>query len=361
MTARWLRAVGVLGLVVGLASCREATTPEGTDPGIPNPPGTTNPPGTDEPVTISPPARVAAGGFFTVAVRNDGTVWAWGHNSEGQLGDGTDKNDRTSPVQVKGLSSSVTAISIGSYHTVALMNDGTVWTWGANVSGQLGDGTIFQGRTTPGRVPGPSGITAISAGLFHAMALANDGTVWAWGANGRGQLGDGNTSPHITARRIQGLSGVTAISTGSSHTVALKSDGSVWAWGDNSHGQLGDGTTTQRTAPVQVQGLSGVAAIAVEGEHTVALKNDGSVWAWGDNSHGQLGDGTRNQRTAPVQVQGLSGITGIAAGYNHTVATRNDGTVWTWGHNGFGQLGDGTYPRIDSHSISPVQVLDLQL
>jgi alpha-tubulin suppressor-like RCC1 family protein len=135
---------------------------------------------------------------------------------------------------------------------------------------------------------------------------------------------------------------VAQVAAGRAHTVALKSDGTVWAWGDNAYGQLGDGTTAQRAAPVQVSGLAGVTAIAASQYHTVALKGDGTVWALGENGFGQLGDGTTTERDTPVQVTGLTGATGIAAGNCHTVALKSDGTVWGWGYNGFGQLGDGT-------------------
>jgi alpha-tubulin suppressor-like RCC1 family protein len=143
---------------------------------------------------------------------------------------------------------------------------------------------------------------------------------------------------------VSGLSNVIAIAAGDTHTVALKSDGTVWTWGDNSFGQLGDGTTTLRTTPVQVSGLGNVLAIAAGVWHTVALKSDGSVWVWGDNNSGQLGNGTADTSPHPTpnQASGLSSIIAIEAGEHHVVALKSDGTVWTWGNNGLGQLGDGT-------------------
>ncbi|OGO89227.1 MAG: hypothetical protein A2Y24_06720 [Clostridiales bacterium GWE2_32_10] len=234
-----------------------------------------------------------------------------------------------------------TKIAAGGNHTVALKSDGTVWTWGANANGQLGDGTTVN-RGRPAQVSGLSGITEIAGGNSYTIALKNDGTVWTWGYNYYGQLGDGTTTQRKTPVQVSGLSGIIAIAGGEKHTIALKNDGTVWTWGDNSYGQLGDDTTTQRNTPAQVSGLSGIIAIAGGGNHTIVLKNDGTVWTWGYNSWGQLGDGTTTQRNTPVQISGLSGVVAIAGGMYHTIALKNDGTVWAWGYNSGGQLGDGT-------------------
>ena len=296
--------------------------------------------------------KVACGSGHTVALKNDGTVWACGDNEYGQLGDGTTRN-RTTPVQVGGLSR-VIAIAAGDGYTIALKNDGTVWACGDNEYGQLGDGTTAN-RTTPVQVSDLGGVAAIAAGYRHTAVLKNDGTVWAWGYNYYGQLGDGTTIHSMTPVQVNELDGVTAIAAGYRHTIALKNDGTVWSWGYNKYGQLGDETKTDSATPVQVNGLGEVTAIATRYYHTVALKNDGTIWAWGYNEYGQLGDGTTIDWNTPVQVSGLNGVTAITAGDLHTVALKNDGTVWAWGYNYYGQLGDGT--TIDRNT--PVQVSGL--
>ena len=241
-------------------------------------------------------------------------------------------------------------------HTLYLKNDGTVWAWGNNSNGQLGNGTITQ-SATPVQINGLSSVVAVAAGYAHTVALKSDGTVWAWGNNSNGQLGNGTTTDNGIPAQISGLSSVATIAAGYAHTIALKSDGTVWAWGNNSNGQLGNGTTTDSGIPVQITGLSGAAAIAAGYAHTVALMSDGTVWAWGNNSNGQLGDGTTTDRGIPVPTW-LTGIAAIAAGHTHTVALRNDITdvsAWAWGNNSNGQLGNGT----TTDSAFPVQVSGL--
>jgi alpha-tubulin suppressor-like RCC1 family protein len=317
-------------------------------------------------------------GFFghSLALKSDGTVWALGQNDYGQLGDGTNTN-RNAPVQVKGpkvpngeeFLSGVQDIDGGYRHSLALKGDGTVWAWGYNKYRQLGDGTTTDSNT-PVQVKGPegpngeeflSGVKAISSGGQHGLALTNDDTLWAWGKGEFGELGDGSTTNSSTPVQVKGPNGagfltdVKALAGGQIYSLALKNDGTVWAWGSNNWGQLGDGTTTQRNAPVQVRGLSGVQAIDAGHSHSLALKSDGTVWAWGKNDYGQLGDGTTTQRNVPVKVRRLSGVQDIDGGYRHSLALKSDGTVWAWGRNKYGQLGvAGTTQR-----NFPVQVSGL--
>ena len=285
---------------------------------------------------------VAAGGNHSVALKSDGTVWGWGSNEAGELGDGT-TTARSLPVQAIGLAG-VVQIAAGRSHIVARTSDGRVWTWGSNYVGELG--ALTDARSTPAPVSAMSGVVEIAAGASHTLARKSDGTVWAWGENDYGQLGDGAPTEPYTGRfepvRVVGLADVVQISAGGRHTLARKSDGTVWAWGDNSGGQVGDGTTILRASPVQVSGLGGVVEVSAGYFYNLARKGDGTIWAWGAGGYGQLGDGLYEDRLTPIRLGELSGVTQMAAGFLHSVAVREDGGLWAWGANGNGQLGDGT-------------------
>jgi alpha-tubulin suppressor-like RCC1 family protein len=252
---------------------------------------------------------VAAGGFHTVALTSDNTMWVWGGNNYGQLGDNTTSN-RLMPVPVL---SGVAAVSAGLYHTVALKSDGTVWAWGHNEYGQIGDNTIGYGayKSVPAQVQGLSGVfVAVAAGAYYSVALRSDNTVWAWGNNASGQLGINQPNfgyPYPVPRQVTGLTGVVAVAAGFEHTFAIKNDGTVWAWGSNGSGQLGNGTTASEIAPMQVTNFTGFVAVAAGFDFTVALKSDGTVWACGLNQSGELGSGTADfsAHTVPVEVTGL--------------------------------------------------------
>jgi alpha-tubulin suppressor-like RCC1 family protein len=249
------------------------------------------------------------------------------------------------------------ALAAGEYHTVLLKGDGTVWTWGSNSDGQLGDGSTTS-HLAPVQVQGISDISAIATRKSHTVAMKPDGTVWTWGRNSSGQLGDGTTTSRSIPGQVTGLTGVIAVAAGCYQSIALKGDGTVWAWGLNSNGQLGDGTTSNKSTPVQVTGLINVIAIDSGCYHTVALKSDGTVWSWGYNYNGQLGDGTTVNRLTPVQVPGLAGITALSPGSSFTEVLHSDGSLWGWGNNSNGQLGDGTtavqYSPVRLQSLSQV-------
>lgn len=294
---------------------------------------------------------VAAGPHHSAAIRNDGTLWTWGNNEHGQLGDGS-RNARHRPFQVPGLTNMVD-VAAGRGFTVALRDDGTVWAWGTNWAGQLGDGSLTE-RTTPVRVQQIANVVAISAGFDFATALQTDGTVWAWGHNLTGQLGNNTSGNHATwPVQVHNLDGVTDIVSGGLHTVARRSNGTLWSWGNNWYGQVGDGTKeNHRLTPVQVQGLNNVDTVSAGGWNTAAIQN-GRVWTWGANSESQLGNGTRGSHTnsgTPTQLQHPTNVTTVAVGEVHVVAQAGDG-LWAWGDNWFGQLGRG-----DSQNFSPSPV-----
>jgi alpha-tubulin suppressor-like RCC1 family protein len=277
--------------------------------------------------TLPPPANQqaighAVGSSFSLALRSDHTVWAWGYMGTGLgAGDGVDVA-RSSPVRVRGLSG-ITAVAAGDSHALALGSDGTVWAWGNNYTGELGDGTLTR-RLSPRPVAGlPRGITAIAAHAGSSWALDSQGRVWAWGDIS-------NTRMPV---QVQGLPIITAIAGGAGHALFLTSDHTVWAVGQNNYGQLGGVLSGYTNVPVQVAGLSDVQAIAAGDFHSLALRTDGTVWAWGYNGQGQLGDGSTTDRHQPVQVAELTSVTSIAGGWDHSLAVKADGTVWAWGRN----------------------------
>lgn len=242
-----------------------------------------------------------------------------------------------------------------------LIKDGTTYAWGANGYGQLGIGNKLN-RKTPAAVDGT--FAAVSIGGAHGVALdtANGGTVWTWGHNSAGQLGDNTIVTKTTPVQVLGtdgetyLSGIKAVAAGGRHSLAIADDNTVLSWGNNTYGQLGNGTTTTSRIPVPVSDLTGVTAIAAGGEFSLALKSDGTVWAWGNNSKGQLGIGSTASSSTPVQVTALAEhfITQIAAGGSHALALDStNGIIYAWGYNEFGQLGDGTIAT----SKVPVEVV----
>jgi alpha-tubulin suppressor-like RCC1 family protein len=232
------------------------------------------------------------------------------------------------------------AISAGTTHSLASRDDGTLWAWGGNSSGQLGNGTTTQ-RNAPA-VHLVTGVELIEAGDNASFAGRTNDQLLAWGNNSSGRLGDGSTTNRPWPSVHGSLTDVSKLSSATGHTLALRPDGTVWAWGSNSSGQLGIGSTTQQTSPVQVATLSSIAAVAAGGSHSLALTQTGQVYAWGSNGSGQLGDNTSTGQTTPQLVPNLADVVAISAGTSTSYAVKSDGTVMAWGANESGQLGDGT-------------------
>lgn len=322
-------------------------------------------PGTITALTGNPNAtvQVAAGGEHSVAVKN-GQVYAWGLNFYGELGNNSVSDRIATPVPVNGLSSGVARVAAGWNHSLALKDDGSVVAWGWNVYGQLGDGsTNVGGNSNPAPVTGMgSGVTAIAAGTYHSMAIKN-GSVYAWGYNAVRQLGNNSTQEYIpTPVLATGLSdGVTAIAAGDYHNLAVRG-GTVYAWGDNGFGELGDGTNITRGTPVALSALpNGVTAIAAGNRHSLAVRN-GQVYAWGDNEIGEIGDGTSTVRFTPTLVDPthLHDIVDVAATGRSSFALSADGSLWVWGSNSSGELGLGTTQfvyRTPQHLLPPTGFL----
>ena len=312
---------------------------------------------TSNAVAVAIVPMVVTGGYHSLALKSDGTIWSWGYNQYGQLGDGSAAN-RAIPAQIQGLSN-ISTVSAGYGDSFAIDKDGVLWGWGRNDCGQVGNATS-DNQAIPVRV-GRVQFSAVSAGQNHTVALDANGAVWSWGYNAYGMLGLGYYWPWLYARTPQqilfagSIFTARALAAGYDHTLALKQDGTVWAWGHNNAGQLGNGARNDMSSPLQVRGLTGVVAIAAGYESSLALKSDGTVWAWGWNGSGQLGNGTTADSPVPVQVSNLSDVVAISSGYQSNAALKKDGTVWTWGVNAGGQLGNGT----TASSSVPVQVQNL--
>ncbi len=297
---------------------------------------------------------VSAGFEHTCALLSSGDVECWGANRFGQLGDGS-SIDRRGPVRVQGLHGAAVAISAGGRHTCAVLARGEVECWGADYSGQVGDGRL-QDRAGPVRVRGVSRAVGVSAGRAYTCAVERAGVVKCWGANAYGQLGNGTVTARRLPTRVRSLRGrAVAVSASERHTCALIRGGAVACWGANGIGQLGDGSIANSHVAVAVAGLGPATSVATGIFHTCALTAAGGVRCWGMNASGELGAGTVLRRPAPLRVAGMAGAVEVSAGGGHTCARTGDGLVSCWGANNARQLGDRS--RLDSST--PVKLSGL--
>ena len=330
---------------------------------------------------IAPTAIDERASDTSFVMRPDGSLWGWGNNEFGQLGDGTRIN-RHSPVHIidnvvdfssngtrslavtadGGLWSwgtvptrvmdDVIAVSAGDEHTMIIKTDGSLWGWGNNSRGQLGVITS-ESHTRENPVHIMDDVIAVSAGSNHTLAITADGGLWAWGWSNRGQVQGDHTvrewgsNPdlmHPEPIQIRYWSAFIAISAGHSHSMAVSDDGRLWVWGSSSSGQIGDGRTSNRRFPVNYI-MDDVVAISAGRFHSAAITSDGALWTWGSNQNGQIGNGLPNEdhgRATRVPVHVMDDVSSVYAGYANTLVIKTDGSVWAWGSNRSGQIGDGT-------------------
>jgi alpha-tubulin suppressor-like RCC1 family protein len=310
--------------------------------------------------------KIVSGKSHTLILTNDGYVFAFGWNKAGQIGNGNDLNI-FQPVEVKlnknEYLKDIIDIGGGDVHSIVLKMDGTVLTWGGNYSGQLGN-LKFENSNYPDFVRYKNGeivkdIIKVSAGWDFSVILRKDGTVWTFGENKYGQLGDGTMDNKNYAVQVKGPDGkgylrnIVDIKAGAFHVLALAKDGTIWAWGDNEFGQLGDGTYIQRPFPVKTKGINNIEKIACGAFHSLAIDRNGNLYGWGKNWKGQIGDGSFINKNIPVRVWGENGdgffsdAKEVSAGRNHTVILNKKGEVFVVGSNIFGQLGNKILKKIN--------------
>lgn len=307
--------------------------------------------------------QIDAGAFHSMGIGSDGRTYAWGENEKGQIGVGSTENVLVpTAVEIPG-GVPLTQIDAGEYYSTGVGSDGLVYGWGDNYAGQLGnDDTAAALTPVLAQTPGQLRFTQVSAGTHHTLALAEDGSAYAWGRNGAGELGTGNNTASWVPVPVEMPNEVTftEVSAGGHHSIALASDGSVYAWGTNGKGQLGNSGTTNSNVPVLVDTPDGLSFRSVDaggltvpgdeeraeagGYHSLAIASDGVTYAWGGNLNGQLGNNTTEDQTTPVAVHTPEGVsfTQVGTGLFHSTGLGSDGLAYAWGYNSSGQLGNGS-------------------
>jgi alpha-tubulin suppressor-like RCC1 family protein len=288
--------------------------------------------------------KLSDGIVHTSALKTDGTLWSWGAGACGRLGNNATTN-RSSPVQEITLSTNWCTVSAGFEHTGAIKTDGTLWTWGESAGGRLGNNTTATDRSSPVQeITSSTNWCQISSGFCHTGAVKTDGSLWAWGSGICGRLGDGTTTQRASpVREVTSSTNWCRVSANNLHSAALKTDGTIWAWGSNNCGQLGDNATAIRCSPVQeITSSTNWCDVSTSCFGVFAIKMDGSLWGWGSNLCGVLGNNNTAFTRSPVQeITSSTNWCEVAGGALHTGAIKADGTIWTWGLNNCGQLGTG--------------------
>lgn len=305
---------------------------------------------------IPPVIQVAGGGFHSLAITENGQIYVWGANDYGQAGTGEVNQYYLNPVLVNDIDN-VIQVGAGKYISVALKADGTVWTWGRNDSGTLGNGN-YDNSNVPVQVLGLSDVIQIGVGSWHVFALTADGSVYAWGQNNFAVLGLGSDFPptYNTPQSVN-IEDVVKIDAGYNHSIALKEDGTVWVWGNDSFGQLGQGAAGFANAPIIVPALENIVDIESGNSHMQALDNQGNVFTWGYNDYGQVGNGNLNDSNTPSIPIGLENVTTISCGDFHSLCINSNGDLIGYGRNDAGQLGTG---NIEDSSVPVIGVNDCE-
>jgi alpha-tubulin suppressor-like RCC1 family protein len=288
------------------------------------------------------------------ALKAEGTVWSWGFNSGGSLGINAAGN-RSSPVSVVGNHIAIAIGGGGGYHNMLIKSDNTLWMWGKNSSGKLGQSNTID-RSSPVSVIGNHAFQTVGGGYYHTTALKTNGEIWCWGGSAYGQVGDNSTTNRSSPVSIVGAHSFIQRTALAYSSGGLKSDGTVWMWGRNIGGELAQNDVAHRSSPVSVIGAHSFIKISSGGYsiHMLAIKSDGSMWSWGYNNNGGLGDNTTNNRSSPVSVIGSHSFVDMATGERVSWALKADGSIWAWGRGLIGELAQG---NVTVNRSSPVSVV----
>jgi alpha-tubulin suppressor-like RCC1 family protein len=288
--------------------------------------------------------QVSAGSQHSVGIRLNGTAWAWGNNQSGKLGDNSDIG-KSSPVSVVGGFTDWVQVSAIGNNIVGVRANGTAWAWGANSIGNLGDGTSTTRSSPVSVVGGFTDWIQVSGGSGHSLGLRANGTAWAWGAGSYGRLGDNTTLFKLSpVSVVGGFTDWTQVSTRAFHSLGLRANGTAWAWGNANYGRLGDNSSIGKSSPVSVVGgFTDWIQLSAGGAHSLGVRANGTAWAWGRSNIGQLGSGTNVSQSSPVIVAGgFTDWVQVSAGFEHSLGVRANGTAWAWGNGTPGRLGDNT-------------------
>lgn len=271
--------------------------------------------------------QISAGGNMTLAVRTNGTAWGWGCNDYGRLGVGT-LGTYSSPVSVIGGFTDWCQVSAshGTFqsHSLGVRTNGTAWAWGLNSSGQLGDGTTVSKRSPVSVIGGFTDWCQVAAGVVHSAGVRSNGSLWTWGAGTSGGLGDCTVAAKSSpVSVVGGFTDWCKVCAASSNTIAIRTNGTIWGWGSNNCGQLGNNSNTSTSSPVSVVGgFTDWCAVSMGTRNTVAIRTNGSAWAWGRNSYGGIGDGTITVRSSPVSILSANAWRSVSSGYETTTGVR---------------------------------------